>query len=126
MDELVKGNVMVCWVELGEGWDGDYDPDDPDDEELLRFDVLVKEGLNDDTTTQWSEVESYCTAVPVTATPEERARGLKLIMDEVYDAIQADAGIKHICGSLSWMTIQTLRTDHPVIDRSIFGPNLAV
>jgi len=37
--EMIRDNIMVEWVELGEGLCGDYNPDDPDDIELLRFDV---------------------------------------------------------------------------------------
>jgi len=36
---LIKNNIMVEWVELGEGLSGDYNPDDPKDIELLRFDI---------------------------------------------------------------------------------------
>lgn len=36
------GMVMVEWVDCGEGLCGDYDPTDPTDEPLLRYDALVK------------------------------------------------------------------------------------
>jgi len=29
MDKLKKGKVIIEWVELGEGWSGDYNSDDP-------------------------------------------------------------------------------------------------
>ena len=40
MTEVIRGDRKVEWVDIGEGWNGDYDPDDPDDTALLRFDVL--------------------------------------------------------------------------------------
>ena len=36
---LIKGNRKVDLWQAGEGWNGDYDPDDPNDVELWRFDV---------------------------------------------------------------------------------------
>ena len=40
---IEKDLVRVQWVELGEGMSGEYSEDDPDDIELLRFDVLIYE-----------------------------------------------------------------------------------
>jgi len=37
-----NGMVKVEWVDLGEGKVGDYDPTDPTDEPLLRYDAWVK------------------------------------------------------------------------------------
>lgn len=52
--------LRVDWYNAGEGICGDFDPDNPDDINLLRFDVYVK---RDD---EWEEVEdaSYCTNMP--------------------------------------------------------------
>ena len=37
-----NGMVKVEWTDLGEGLCGDYDPTDPTDEPLLRYDAWVK------------------------------------------------------------------------------------
>ena len=38
--ELINDGVRIqLHDDCGEGWDGDYNPDDSDDEPLLRFDV---------------------------------------------------------------------------------------
>lgn len=52
--------LRVDWYNAGEGICGDFDPDNPDDINLLRFDVYVKDG------DEWVEVEdaSYCTNMP--------------------------------------------------------------
>lgn len=99
MDELVKGNVRVSWEELGEGLDGDYDPNDPDDVELLRFDVSVfKDGY-------WEAVDdaSYCTLMPISAPDILKSSGLRIIMDEVYEPLMAGYSIKKVCERLSWI-----------------------
>ena len=40
MVEVIRGDRKVEWVDLGEGLDGEYDPDNEDDVALLRFDVM--------------------------------------------------------------------------------------
>ena len=59
-----KGDVEVSFCFLNEGWEGDYDPTDPDDVPLLRFDVSKW----DKNCNEWSAVEdaSYCTQLSVT------------------------------------------------------------
>ncbi len=65
-------------TELGEGWNGEYNPDDPEDEELVRFDMYRERNEKD-----WWDADhgehvngrfvswyapqdsSYCTALPV-------------------------------------------------------------
>ena len=68
MCELIRDNIKVELVELGEGLSGDYNPDDPNDIELLRFYVAIHKG--DD----WEDIDdaSYCTQMPVSATPEQQ------------------------------------------------------
>jgi len=107
MDELIEGKCRVSWTELGEGWQGDYNPDDPDDVELLRFDI---DFFSDDIG-EWECVDggSYCTQVPVTATPEERERGLRIIMDYVKDKVEGDSSIRRVSAWLSWMHIGELQ-----------------
>ena len=104
---LEDGNVKVEWMELGEGLDGDYDPENPDDVELLRFDVYVQKN-------KWGDWEappdsSYCTRVPVSSTPEERAKLLKLIMDRVYQAVQLGHNISKVCERLSWISLDWIK-----------------
>jgi hypothetical protein len=120
VDTLIKGRVRVEWVELGEGWIGDYNPDNPEDEELLRFDVSwwlpdTDDPENLDPTNEnafgdWSDPgdASYCTAFPVKATPEQRQKGLELIMGEVYEPLVSGHSIKKLCERLSWIGLDWL------------------
>lgn len=98
--DLVKGNVKVTLTDIGEGYNGDYDPEDPEDAPLLRFDVYRWDGID------WEAVEdaSYCTAIPVT-TPRERLVELAaVIMDAVHDDVVAGISVKKTGESLSWLT----------------------
>lgn len=58
---FISDRYMAEWVYLGEGKNGEFNPADPDDLPLLRFDTY--EWVNGD----WEEVNdgSYCTAMPV-------------------------------------------------------------
>ena len=102
--ELTRNNIKVEWVELGEGVSGDFDPDDPDDIELLRFDVSFKNG------SEWTEIPdaSYCTRFPVNACPELKLRALEVILDEYCDALcgeynENSPSVKKLGEHLSWI-----------------------
>lgn len=97
--KLITENVKVEWVDLGEGIHGDYNPENPNDVPLLRFDVYRWEGFD------WEPVDdaSYCTNIPVD-TPEETLIGLLgVIMEEVGDDVRDGISIKKKCEGLSWL-----------------------
>lgn len=98
--EYIDGNIKVAWVALGEGRDGDYNPDDPDDVELLRFDTYyMKDG-------EWEAFDdgSYCTATPVNTPTAALAAGLVEIAFEVKAAYEAGHSVKKTCEQLSWVS----------------------
>ncbi len=82
---LVEGQLAVRWVQLGEGGSGDWDPDDPEDEELLRFDSLWRNPNG-----AWEDLEcgSYCTRTPVNTPPGVRRQLLHKLMDFLRDAVR--------------------------------------
>jgi len=99
---LTRGRMRVEFANIGEGWSGDYNPDDPEDDNLLRFYVQFQ------TNGEWEDVEaaSYCTQTPV-ATPEPVLHLLlTLIMDRVYREsaeVRGDLNLKRIGEELSWI-----------------------
>lgn len=94
------GKFRVAWVNLGEGWEGDYDPDDPSDENLLRFDVFIKEESH------WVDPgdASYCTQVPASTSVELLILGACYILEEVRGA----GSLKRSCERLSWISPELL------------------
>lgn len=95
---LVRNDVKIEWVNLGEGYDGDYDKDNPEDVNLLRFDVSVfKDG-------EWHEVEdgSYCTQVPATTNKKLLEKILASFMNYIYDDVVGFGKAKRKCEMLSW------------------------
>jgi hypothetical protein len=98
--QCVKNNVMVEWVELGEGLQGDYDPQDPEDVELLRFDISKKENG------EWTEVldASYCTRFPTSTSVHQQMKALEYIMALIYEPVSEGHSIKKLCERLSWIS----------------------
>lgn len=97
---LIKENVKVELEYIGEGIYGDYNEVDPNDTQLLRFSVWVKDGE------EWVEVEkaSYCTQV-IVETPEKiQKKIVQHIMDYVFINIRAGRSVKTICERLSWIS----------------------
>ena len=100
--ELIKNNVRVSLHdETHEGWNGDYNPDDPNDCLLLRFDVdFLYDG-------DWEPVEngSMCTRLPANLEPAKVQKALQMIMDEVGDCVRGGLSIKKKCEWLSWIEV---------------------
>jgi hypothetical protein len=101
--ELIDGNLRIYWVNLGEGNSGDYDPNDPEDQELLRFDV---EELVDG---KWEFVDdsSYCTNT-LESTPSERLLELlkEMIVHIRFSWDHNGHSIRKVCELLSWISAE--------------------
>jgi hypothetical protein len=105
--QLVDGNVRVVLHDsTNEGWGGDYDSSDPDDQLLLRFDVDQRIGNTD----SWQPIDdaSYCTALPANTPREFLDKALQLIMLEVKEAVETGYSIKKTCERLSWINVNWL------------------
>jgi hypothetical protein len=89
------GSVRVEWVYTDEGWWGDYDSSNPEDEALLRFDIHLR------TPDGWIEMEdgSYCTRVPYD-TPEDDLVKLAQVMANTM----ADTPGRRTAEVLSWVS----------------------
>lgn len=105
------GFLRVDWSNIGEGYCGDYDEDDPEDENLLRFDVYVRNpscGDNAEDWEKWDTVEdaSYCTLMPADADRETLENGIRKIFAEYRNAIThypINFSVKKMGESLSWI-----------------------
>ena len=97
-----KGNVRVVFVNLGEGYSGDYNPNDPDDEPLLRFDVYAQFG---DT---WASIDdgSYCTCFSARADSELQKKAVEKILNAVYPVLSVNphASVKHVLEPMTFIS----------------------
>jgi len=83
--------LMVEWVNLGEGLCGDYAPEDPDDINMLRFDVsYADKDLSTADETVWNVVEdaSYSSHTPADTDIETLVRLLYMIFKEYRSRIE--------------------------------------
>ena len=101
--------IRVELVNLGEGWNGDYNPEDPDDEELLRFDVYYKNPEDKDM--DWMEVEdaSYCTQLSADASEDILEKAVTAIFkryDDVATHIISGGSVKEMGEELSWISAE--------------------
>ena len=103
LPSIIRNGVKIDWVNLDEGFDGDYDPENPDDKNLLRFDVSKL----DAETNEWTEVEdgSYCTQVPADTNHATLRRILTSFMNEIYDDVVSVGKAKRTCEMLSWTSL---------------------
>lgn len=85
---------------IGEGWDGEYNIDDPNDRPLLRFDVSRR---LDDGTLEAVDDASYCTMLRADARDVLVKEAAKLILREVRDAVLGGSSVKKTCEKLSWV-----------------------
>lgn len=106
-DEKTGISVKVEWYNAGEGLQGDYNPDDPDDINLLRFDVYKKEK----DAKEWEPVDdaSYCTQLPDEVEDWIKVKGLEMLMDEVFEPLVGGNRIKKLCEMLSWISEDNIK-----------------
>lgn len=109
-NEAVLENVKVEWVELGEGLCGDYDPNNPEDIEFLRFDVYVLR----DNEWEWVNDASHCTRFPADATIQQRMRGLEILIKRFHEALHddIDVSVKKLAEELSWISLEDVEKNH--------------
>jgi hypothetical protein len=95
---LSQDGVQVSLSHIGEGCDGDFMPDDPDDVPLLRMDVSIwEEG-------EWQALDngSYCTDLSCAASDAELDEALAIMHEQITAAIK-EGRQKRTCEWLSWM-----------------------
>jgi hypothetical protein len=107
LSSIDDGQQRVEWVALGEGRSGDYDPSDPDDVELLRFDVLRREESG-----EWVAVDdgSYCTQMPADAPIEVLRAGL----ESIAFWMPRRGSVKRAAERLSWISPAMLSDVQPL------------
>jgi len=82
--------LRVNWSNCGEGYHGDYDPSDPNDDPLLRLDVQNGDEF----------LYSCCTLFPAVATEEQQKEALLMIAT----AIAAEPeNLKRVCAEMSYI-----------------------
>ena len=101
--EVIKDNIRLVWEDIGEGWSGDYNADDPDDTPLLRFSVDWRDadgdwvGLND---------ASYCTGLPIDTDPAKLREYADSIIASLNSTKEQPTEYKRTLERWSWLGVE--------------------
>ena len=93
--------IKLLWT--AKRYNGDYNPDDPDDSKLIRFDVFIK-----DSDGEWTAVDdaSYCTTLQITLPMRDLERKITTVFKEyknVETHIRQGGSVKKLGETLSWI-----------------------
>jgi len=115
------GEVMVDLEWIGEGNCGEYNPEDPEDQPLIRYSLYRKFHMNQDPDEianvcdvdvyeegEWMAVEdgSYCTQLVATAPKEQLEAAAKFILEQVEDELRDFQREKRLYERLSWIKLE--------------------
>lgn len=120
--------VKVILENLWEGLSGEYDPDDPDDINMIRFSVhrFYRTGeivepyftdlrannrepiVNDEEQYLAVTNASYCSSIEADTDAAVLEQFGKLILREVESNVRSQMSVKHICEQLSWFCVEDL------------------
>lgn len=93
--KIKKLSVILC--DIGEGYEGDYNPEDPEDKPLLRFDVY-KDGEQMDN-------GSYCTLLSVNDDRKLLKEAAEIILKEAEESLD-NGGFKRSMEQMSYLYIK--------------------
>lgn len=100
-------NMMLTWEWLDEGYNGEYDENDPDDVPLLRFTIYTREQHpTEGDVGDWEQAEdcSYCTENPIDTDAVYLDDMAREILNEYRRCVLADASPKKAMERCSWIT----------------------
>lgn len=93
---VTRGRYRVELVHIGEGYNGDYDPEEPGDQRLIRIDAYEASDEHPDVF-EPIDKGSYCTVIPITA-PEDF---LLYCCGKALEALRSEAPILNL-QKLTW------------------------
>jgi hypothetical protein len=112
----VSGPVKVELEWIGEGYHGDYNPADPQDEPLLRFYTYLRRGR------RWEAPEgpmtSFCTLTPATVRPQTARALARMMARTLRRVVESDRSLEIACEGLSHAHPSWLRRRTPSTSRS--------
>lgn len=106
---MSNDRLLAEWYNADEGICGDYNADDPEDINLLRFDVSHNTNPPEESEQNWEQIEdaSYCTQVDVDTPLPDLIKLLWIIFKEysnVLDAYLSGSSVKKLGEGLSYIS----------------------
>lgn len=108
--------ITSLTTDTGEGYSGDFDPEDPDDLLLFRFDVEIATP-GPESVRAFVEDASYCTQLPAVVPAEMALRALCAIHQEAVATLTGGGSIKKAMEKMSWIGPGDF-TDQPQLQTS--------
>lgn len=112
---LEKQGLVMDLDDLGEGENGDYDPDDPEDTPLLRFSFYARPTGAGDKDGELMEIRdsSYCTLIDARLDFETRLACALVVFRNIQQVVgpypdEYAQGAKRACEEMSAMCVQLL------------------
>lgn len=99
-----RNNVVVSlsW-DCAEGNEGDFDPEDPEDEPRLRFDVSQRDASGN---LEAVDDASCCTQLKAYANRSLLTDAAEAIWQAVSDRVNDGYSIKRLCEQISWIHME--------------------
>ena len=100
----VSGLVKTSFEYIGEGYGGDFDPEDESDAPLIRFNIWRREKVDD----AWEQAisGSACTAIIVGTDPEWLRCWLRIFSVEAEYLITNYKSVKRLVEAVSWLNTE--------------------
>jgi len=97
---LHNNAIRVDWYNAGEGWNGDYHPEDPFDQNMLRYDVYASQD------NIWDPMDdgSYCTRMPADTEPEILMQALEMLLKKYTEAYRKSEPMRKLGTEMSWIS----------------------
>lgn len=110
--EFLERPFRLRWVRLGEGLWGEYNPEDPDDVELLRFELMKPDGQQG-----WEYVKNggYCTQFKVASPRVVQRAGLWVLAEKLGEDLIDDRQVRRTFEEASHIH----HCDKPVVEKTV-------
>ena len=94
--EANNGQICVILENIGEGYTGSYNPDDPDDEPLIRF--TFQKRADGAVPHDWEEIPdgSYCTRISANRSAEELNTVAEFLMERFVEQHEEGRSVKKL------------------------------
>ena len=102
---FTKGAITVTLTDIGEGYDGDYDPENPNDAPLYRLDVTRRGRDYED------ECGSWCTHIRADVKYVDYHDIVRRIATYAHTRAAQGDSLRSIAAGASWFAIGDM-TDH--------------
>lgn len=106
---ILENNLLqIELTYIGEGDHGDYNPNDPNDEPLIRFYARANKNFGANNDPEWEDIEdaSRCTRMPITTPPEDLFKAALTMFNkfrQVVTGYPVQLSVRNITNELSWL-----------------------